>query len=169
MANTVSAAYELKLVTTETLDLGADHVPNPEIVHNLGSIVATLNASSTVPATKASSDTIALVAGVATIDLTALTGLYGASVDFTGLKVQAVMIINPAGNNAEGMEFAVAIANGYNLFGKDNADSDLVTVLPGDAYLVIHANTLEDVDATHKDITVTGTLVEEFDIHMVAG
>ena len=164
----VSALYVMKLIATETPDLGLDNADNVPFDHDIGVVNGTLIASSTVPATKASSDDINLVAGAATIDLTSLPGPLSTTVTFDGLKVQLVKIKCPT-TNTGGVTFAVGAANGYNLFGADNASAERVEVMPGGSEMRQTPNNGEDVDATHKNIDVTGTGTEAFQIELVAG
>ena len=164
----VSALYVMKLLVTETPDLALDNATDVPFEHDIDVTNGTLDASSTVPATKAYSDTINLVAGGATIDLRTLVGPMASAVDFDGLKVQLVYITCPA-TNTGGVTFAVHGATGYNLFGTDNASAERVEVMPGGAVLMEHPNNTEDVDATHKQVAVTGTGTEAFSILLVAG
>lgn len=168
MADAQSAVYDIKLVVTETKDLGLDHADNPKIIHTLGSHSDILTGLTSVPITKTYEETIALVAGSASIDLTSLAGPLGTTITFNGLKVQNIKIVCPS-TNSGGITFDIAGANGYNMFGADNASNESIEFMPGDVYGVKHSDTLEDVDATHKAITVTGTGTDTFDILLTAG
>jgi hypothetical protein len=158
----------MRLVVAHTTPLSMDDADDPTVSRGFDDISGTLNASSTVPATKTYVDTISLTAGAATIDLTSLTGEGGRSVTFNGLKVQKVQISCPASNTA-GITFDVGASNGYNLFGADNASDESVEVMPGGAEQRYTPNNGEDVDSTHKQIDVTGTGTESFNIALVAG
>jgi hypothetical protein len=164
----VSALYVLKLLATETPDQGLDNVTDVPMDHDIGVVNGTLTASSTVPATKPFSDTISLAAGSASLDLTSLAGPSGTTITFDGLKVQLVKIKCPA-TNSGGVTFDVGAANGYNLFGADNASNESIEVMPGGAELRYIPNNGEDVDATHKNIDITGTGTDVFQIELVAG
>lgn len=168
MAASVSAQYALTLEVTETLALGLDNVDDPSFVHSIGSPEGTLNASSTPPATKVFSDNVALVAGTKTLDLTALAGPASTSIDFTGLKVQLIALRCPTGNTLP-ILVQKGAANAYNLLGADNASAETLEVLPGDDVLLRRYDTLEDVDATHKDIKFTGNGTETINVLLVAG
>lgn len=168
MAASVSAEYQLKCEVRETLALGLDKADDPSFVHSLDSPGSTLNASSTPPATKVFSDTVALVAGTKTLDLTALAGPASTSIDFTGLKVQIIAFRCPTGNTLP-ILVQKGAANAYNLLGADNASAETLEVLPGDGLLLYRHDTLEDVDATHKDIKFTGNGTETIDVILVAG
>ncbi|NIO43782.1 MAG: hypothetical protein GTO41_28670 [Burkholderiales bacterium] len=168
MADQQSSEYDFKLVVTETKDVGLDKAANPPLVHTLGRHAGTLTASTSIPVKKTYSDTIPLVAGSASIDLTNLPGPLSTTITFSGLKVQQLKIVCPD-TNSGGITFDVAIANGYNLFGADNASDESVEVMPGALIQMQHNNNIEDVDATHKAITVTGTGTDTFDIILTAG
>jgi hypothetical protein len=158
----------LKCLVTETPALGLDNADDVPFDHDIGVTNGTLNASSTVPATKVASDTAALAAGSGSLDLTSLTGPIASSVTFSGLKIQLVYITCPS-TNSGGITFDVAGANGYNLFGADNASDESVEILPGGAVLMYHPNNAEDVDATHKAITLTGTGTDSYSYILTAG
>lgn len=168
MPDQQSAEYDFKLVVTETKDIGLDKVANPTQVHTLGRHAGTLTGSTSIPVTKTYSDTIALVAGSASVDLTNLPGPLSTTITFNGLKVQQLKIVCPV-TNSGGVTFDIAGANGYNLFGADNASNESVEVMPGGLIQMQHNNNIEDVDATHKAITVTGTGTDTFDIILTAG
>lgn len=165
---TVEAKFELKLDVDETLELGQDHVTDPEVTDTLGTDDGTLNALSTPPATKRFSDQISLSTGSGSLDLTSLAGPLSTTVDFTGLKVQLVKLKCPSGNTAA-IEVVTAGANGYNLFGLTNATAEKVSIPPGGAAEFFCNDKLEDVDATHKGITLTGTGTESISVQLVAG
>ena len=169
MADAVKSTHLLRLSIAQTADQSLDAVTtNPTFDNNFADVTATINGTSAAPATKAYTDTIALAAGVATIDLQSLLGPGGAALTFAGLKVQQIRITCPTGNTA-GITFDVGATNGYNLFGEDNVSNESVEVLPGCAAQFFQNDKLEDVDATHKDIDVTGTGTEGFNIELVAG
>ena len=165
----VSSKQIMGLVTTETISTQLDKGDQTEdVTHNLNTgalSTSTLASGTTVPATKVYQDEISLIAGTATIDLTDLLGAFGAAVDFSGLKVQQVYIKADSAN-ANTMEFAEAVANGYFLFG---TTGDQITLAAGDEAMLRFGDWLPDVAAGAKDILVTGTGTEKFTIHLVAG
>lgn len=167
----VSAVWDAKLSVLETVDLAMDLVASdPSFTHSTGSVEATINASSTVPATKVWSDTGALVAGVATLDLTALTHgtLNGTAttVTFSGLKVQLVKIECPSTNTAS-LKVAMGAANGYNIFGATTGEMDIPQ---GGSLLFYGSDKLDDVSGTDKTIDLSSThLTAAYNIILVAG
>ncbi len=168
MAASVSAQYRLECEVTEVLALGLDNVTDPSFVHSIGSPGGTLNATSTPPVTTVFSDNLALVGGTLTIDLTALAGPAGTSIDFTGLKVQLIAFRCPTGNTLP-ILVQKGAANAYNLLGADNASAETLEVLPLDDVLIKRHDTLEAVDATHKDVKFTGNGTETINVILVAG
>ncbi len=159
----ITATLLQQLTVTETLDTGVDGVGSPVVVHNALNTTATLNASSTVPGTKVSSDTVALVAGAKTIDLTALPGVGGGTIDATGLKLQAALIKNPAGNGT--LTVTKGASNGYAIWGSTYS----VQVPPGGSILAYFADQLADVAAGVKTIDFAGTGTQSFSVLFVLG
>jgi hypothetical protein len=164
----VEAAYNLKLQIDEVVALGEDHVTDPTVEHDIGAVSGTMDATTTPAATKAWSDTVALAAGVASLDLTALARPSLPNVDLTGLKVQIVKIACPAGNTT-GIEIVTGATNGYNLFGATKATAEKVSILPGMKLEIFYDDELEDVDATHCEIDLSGTGTETVSIMLAAG
>ena len=125
-----------------------------------------MNAGSAVPATKIAGGQVALANGAKTLDLTALAGLgaNGTTVDFTGLKLQALYLENPATNEYE-ISVAPGAANGYAFSG---ADSKL-TLAPGQSVLLYGADEAPDVAAGAKTLDFAGTQAEAFNILLIAG
>lgn len=168
MAAAVEATYNALLTVKETLALGLDNATDPTTPHTLGDHAATLSASTTPPVTKTFSDDIALVAGAGTLNLSTLAGPLSTTIDFTGLKVQVIKLV-AASTNTGGITVAKGDAQPYNLFGEDNVSSETVEVLPGDAVLIVHNETTEDVGAAIKNIKFTGTGTDTLRIMLVAG
>lgn len=169
MAASVSAQWKTLYQVTETLALGLDNVPGETtFTHSLGSPSGTLSATSTPPATETFSDNVALVAGTKTLDLTSLAGPAGATVDFTGKKVQLIALRCPEGNTLP-ILVQKGDANAYNLLGADNASAETIEMMPGDDLLIKRHDTLEDVDGTHKDIKFTGNGTETINVGLTAG
>lgn len=169
MAAAVKAKIAATLTVDETLALGLDNAADPTFTHTLGDDAATLTSSTTPAVTKTYSETINLSGGAATIDLTSLPGPNSTTIDFTGLKVQAIKFVCPS-TNTEGITVDRGGSNPYNLFGEDNASAEQIEVLPGDVYLVkCGPDKREDVDATHSDVQLAGTGTETISVILVAG
>lgn len=171
MAASVKAKYALTLTIDETLGLGLDGVDtDPTMVHDFGADSATLDANSSPPATKSWSDQLQLAAGAGALDLTALDrGPILSDVDFTGLKLQAIKLTCPTTNTGGITVEKKDAVTGYNPFGVDNSTAEKVTIVPGGGIVMFFDDELEDIDATHKDLTFTGTGTEAINIILVAG
>lgn len=163
----VEASYNLYLRVVETLALAQDLAVNPSQTLTLGDVKGTLTSSTTVPATKAWSDTRGLGDGADSIDLTALArGSDLSNVDFTGLKVQLVIIAAAAANTA-GIVFKDGAANPYLLFGDASGQ---VTLLPGTSCLLHWPDKLADVAAGAKEVDMTSTDLDAiYSMILVAG
>ena len=157
----------------ETLETSVPAASNPIITHSAWGTSVSLSASSTPAVSKGAFFSQALTAGAATIDLTALVGTNGIAVDLSGLKVQQLVIINGTVTNnaiAAGSNSAVTVevggSNPYDLFG---SASGLVVIEAGAGIFHMHNETLEDVDATHCEIDLTGTGTDAFLVGILAG
>lgn len=162
----LSTVYELKLIVTEALDgldIGLTTAPNA--VHQLTGLAGTSQPSGTSIITSVPwRDTVALVAGAKTLDLTSLD--YGdlTAKDFTGLKVQFALFKNPSGNGT--MNIKTGAANGYNIFG---ATASEITLIGGGAALFVNPEGTPDVSGSAKTIDIAGTGTESLEVILVAG
>jgi hypothetical protein len=155
----VVTRYNFGLLTTETLTSGIVGASNPKVVFDAYEESGTLNASSTVPATKSCYMLGALTAGAQTINLAALTGANG-TVDFTGLRVQLIRVKN-LGANA--MTFAEGASNGIAL-------ACLPFIVPAGGIAQFYlADLAPDVASGDRTIDVSGTLAQTFEFSIVAG
>lgn len=160
----VSITPTIGFNAVETLVTGVDGATSPSVSHNKFNIPSvTHNANSTAPVTMASYRTYTLVAGAVTIDLRALLGVGDESQDADGLKLQTIVIRNPSGNNA--ITVTTGATNGFPLFGGTNS-----VIIPADSELAFHVpEGLVNVSATDKDIDVSGTGTEKFDMGICLG
>ncbi|KKK95666.1 hypothetical protein LCGC14_2670530, partial [marine sediment metagenome] len=96
----VEVTYAANCTVVEELTGNTDSLSaaDKEVTHSQFNTSDTLNAGSTPPATKVAAFVQALTAGTATIDLTALIGTNGATVDGSGLKVQVLKMKNLGAN-----------------------------------------------------------------------
>lgn len=160
----VRVNYQSSLTVRETLETNVPAASDAEIVHSGFDTNAALNSASTPTATKHAAFSKALSAGAATIDLTALTGTGGVTVDGTGLKVVACKFQNPS-TNANNIQVCFGASNAY-LLGTNAAWK--VTLCPGDEYLgKFHAN--PSIDSTHKNIDLAGTGTQALNCEIVLG
>lgn len=160
----VTANPQFALGIRETLETGVDAATVKTVVHSGFDLNNTsLNATSTPPVSKQSSITHALSAGAKTIDFTALAGTNGATLDCTGLKLQGILVSNPAGNAT--INIAPGSSNPYPIFGAAND----IDVPAGSKFAFYFADTLADVSSTVKTLDITGTGTEEFDLQLLFG
>jgi len=126
----------------------------------------TLSASTTPPATKHVAKNVALVAGAATIDLTALTawGTNGVTEDCSGLKLQ-ILRAKATLTNANPVTISTGASNGYAAFGADWS----IALSAGQEVTLYGNDATPDVAAGAKTIDLAGTLTQSIDIEMVFG
>ena len=156
--------YATGLTVTEILATNVDSLADKSVRHSLFNKSAVLNSASTPPVTKVAAFQQALTAGAATIDLTALLGTNGATVDGTGLKVQAVKFSNPS-TNANLITVSVGAADGYELAGAAFS----VALQPGQEIVLYGNDATPDIAAGDKDIDLAGTLAQVLDVIIVMG
>jgi hypothetical protein len=100
------------------------------------------------------------------LDLTALPATTG-NIDATGLKLQCLILENPAGNSA--ITLGKGATNGYALFGTTNT----VTVAAHASYAgylaLFFPEGLPDVAGGAKTIDITGTGTQSFGLTLVFG
>jgi hypothetical protein len=160
----VSATVNMKIKVRETF--AQDGATSASVYYDDYGIVETWESTITNhPVTKVSADSIALVAGAKTVDLTALVGTNGAAVDGTGLKVQAVYLENPS-TNANSMTFTKGASNGYELM--DSATWRIV-LKPGQKACLDLYDATPDVAAGVKAIDVVGTSTQAFKMILLLG
>jgi len=165
MAATYSGKLNMGASATETL--AAADVPavsNPTLNHSGYDISETLNASSTVPLSNALYFEKALVAGVATIDLTALTDSVGNAVDGTTKKLRVFRVSAPTSNTGP-ITVTTGAANGYAPYGT----AGKIVVSPGQANLHYLEGDASAISATVKDIDLSGTGAETLKVTIWLG
>lgn len=161
--------FDFKLKVTETIPLGLDAVTDQPFIEQIDTTNSsgTKTPTTSVPCTQRWADTVSLSGGTVTIDLTALSNGNLPTKDFTGLTVQFIKVRNPS-TNANNITVADGAANGYLIFGDASGQ---VTIPPGMTVMfgAVATEGLAAVSATVKNITVTGTGSQAFDIQIVAG
>lgn len=161
----VSAAVQFKATVTEVLpnNTGSAADSKRTVTHDQYDESFTLNSGSTAPATKVAEFLATLSVGALTIDLTALDGTNGATVDGSGLKVQIVRVKNLGANN---LTIAKGASNGYFIFGLTGST---VTVPPNGIVQFYGADSLPDIangSADTIDLTGTGSQTSEWTLIM---
>jgi hypothetical protein len=154
------------LQVTETLEGNAPFASSKTVTHSSQNRSLNLAGDTVPPVTKFASKRLALTAGSATLDLTALNGwgTNGTNVDATGLKLQLLRIRNPAGNTTA-MTLELGASNGYEAFGTAWSLDIPVNGL-------FHFEFMDgtpDVGPTAKSIEITGTGSEILEIEMTFG
>ncbi len=162
---TVTAQVAQTFTPTEKFtgtDLGAGGV---SVSHPGLNVTKNLTGTSTPPIAKCAFPTVTLSAGAGALDLTACAGgTNGTTVDFTGAKLCAVLIVAPA-TNAAAITITPGVSNGYNLFGA----SCSYTLAPGDSVLAFFNASTPAVGSTHKALAFAGTGTDVLNIGIGAG
>ena len=160
----VTVNYTSKMLTTEVLETNVPAAGDKSVQHNGYDTVATASASTTPPVAKCAFFEKALVAGAASIDLTALLGTNGATVDGTGLRVQFLKFRNKA-TNADPMTLSKGVANGYDGLGAAFS----VTLPPGGEALVRAVDGGSDIGSANKTLDLAGVGTEAAEMGIVLG
>lgn len=164
----VTVAYNSQVNTKETITTNAPAVQTTSgfnfVSHTGYSTSLTLNASSTPPATKCAYFLQALTAGAATIDMTSLTGTYGAAVTGAGLRPQIVKF-KATSTNTGGITITPGASNGYDIFGASSS----ITLTAGQEVTLYRKDGGVDIDATHKTIDLAGTGTESLECTFIFG
>jgi hypothetical protein len=165
----MAASYKASIAGQVTVEETLDTATNPAVeavqplVHTGYNDAHALNATSTPACTKAAIFNKAMVAGAATIDLTAMTH-GGATVDFTGLKVQCWKFKAPT-TNAANVTLTPGGSNGYNLGGANWRE----VLAPGAWVLGYSNDTTPDVSGSAKNIALAGTGTDALEVTLMAG
>ena len=160
----ISTTWALKMETVETLadDSLSPTAAQTQITHKNFDEGATLTGVSTPAVSKIAAAVVALVAGAKTLDLTALTGTNGAAVTMNGLKIVLFRIKNLG---ASVMTFTEGAANGYELAGTGWT----VTLAQNQVFQFYGDSAAPTVGGTTKNIDVTGTGTETFELTVIGG
>lgn len=161
---TLSARVVNTIQTTETL-AGLPAVVNKSVTTSAYSPSSREFTATTVPpVSKAAYPQHTQAASADTIDLTAIpSGLQG-TVDGTGLKVQLFRLYNTSTNTGT-VTIEAGASNGYLLFGT----AGKVIVPIGGRITFEGYDSLPDVAAAAKNLTLTGTATDVYDIEIILG
>lgn len=160
----VSVAYGLTATIEETLPTNTDSAADAsrKVTHSSFNESGTLTAASSPPATVQASFVKAMSGGAATIDLTALTGTNGATVDGTGLRVQVIRVKNLGANV---LNVAIGASNGWDgmgsAFSVDLAQNGVFEAFLNDAG--------SNISSTIKTIDLAGTTTQTSEWTIVMG
>ena len=158
----VTLNSQLTIVETPT---GPDSPTGSVVIAGYNETV-NLTQASTPGVTKGTAFPVALVAGVATIDLTNLPGLTPDEiVNGTGLKVQFLKLQNPS-TNANKIVVGKGASNGIQL---DGATTWSFPLAPGQSILVNCNNATDVIGATKKNIDLAGTGTQTLNVSVTMG
>lgn len=152
--------------TLSTLEVVSGQLVTVGNVTHASSQSHTLTSVTTPPVTKHAAKLVALVAGAATIDLTALTawGANGAAEDMSGLKLQ-IMRLKATAANANPITITAGASNGYEAFG-----AAWSLALSGGQEVTLYGfDKTPDVAGGAKTIDLAGTLTQSIEIEVVFG
>jgi len=169
-ANTVTARISFQVTALE--ELGATNTPSApaasrRVTHsdfNFSPTTNPLTASSDPPVSKVAGFLVTLADSAGEIDLTALTGTNGATVDATGLRLQA-LLIEAASDNSAVVNIAPGAANGYDLFGASGS----VDIAAGAAIAAFLNDAGSNVGASECILDLAGTTGDVVNVLMVLG
>lgn len=164
MSVTATVAMTCTVAEILAANTGSASAANRTCTHSLYNYAATLNGASTPPATKVACFEQALVAGAATIDLTALTGTNAGVITMLGLKCQVVKFQAKA-TNSNPITITAGASNGYDLGGAAWS----VVLLPGQAVMYLGNDAVEDVASGAKTIDLAGTGTESVECVVLCG
>ena len=119
------------------------------------------SSTTTPPITKIGMDELAMTGSAVTLDLTAVPNQVEGAQTFSGLKIVAALFQNP---NAAAITVDIGGSNGYAING-----ADAIIIPAGGTVMLDFANSLSDVDGTHKTLDITGTNLHVLNYILVAG
>lgn len=166
LAGVVSAAVNFSLKVTETLstsDAPLIDTADAAVRMKIEKLI-TLNAGSTPDGELHADMSVAMTAGAATIDFTALTKRGGVAQSFNGKKVRAIAFYNPVAN-ANIITISEGASNGLPLFGA----TFKIGIQPGDYVFAYLGDAGTAVGGTDKNIDLAGTGTQALQMLAVAG
>lgn len=160
----VQVSVAMKCTAVETIATNADSVTGDgaKVTHNVFDFSTSLNDATTVPVTKVSAQVITLSSGAAVLDLTALTGINGGTVNATGLKLQVWKLKNLGANT---MTFSNGASNSYGALGTTYS----FVLASGQRAMFFFNEAAPDVASNAKNIAVAGTGSQTFQNEMIFG
>lgn len=160
----VSATYISQLSVTESIgNVPLVDANQSSILHDKLNRSVSLSGSTTPAVSVVIAETFALTAGAGTIDLTAMTGTNGATVNATGLKAKLCKIHNPATNAA--FTVKAGATNPYPLLGA----AFLIVLQPDQEILAYLLDAGSAVSSTVKSIDLAGTGTQAIEMIIVFG
>ena len=161
----VTLRYVVKTTATEVLSVGVPaQSGGSAIIHDGFDTTMVLDADTAPPVTKAVAFEDTLGGAATTIDLTALTGANGATVDGTGLRVQSLKVRNKVASGAN-MQLSAVGGNPYDGFGANF----LCELIPGAEITLYTNDNGSDIAAGNKNLFIAGTATDVSEIVIVMG
>ena len=158
----VTATIASSMPTIETLTDGAISTSNNTVTFNAYDESNALTSGTTPPITKCAFFLGTLSTGALSINLAALSGANGATVDGTGLKVQAFRVKNLGANT---MTFTVGASNGYDLAG-----AGFSVALAQNQWFMFYGNdAAPDIASGDRTLDVAGTGSQTFECSILMG
>lgn len=159
----VTVTYASTVQTAETLETNVGAVAtSSRLTHSGYDESATLNSTSNPPATKCAYFLLTLTAGAATVNLAALTGTNGVTVDGTGLRVQILRVKNLGANS---LTIVPGASNGIDL-----PAAGASIPVPAGAHVTYYlADSGPDIAAGDRTLDVTGTGTQTSEWSIVLG
>ncbi len=161
----VAVTYAATCSIVETLASNTGSAPDAtrKITHTSYNETSSLTGATTPPVTSCASFLATLSSGTLTLDLRALTGTNGATIDGNGLKVQIVRCKNLGANP---LTIKSGASNGHTGF----FTATTGTIVPAGAHVMIFTNDAgDDIDATHKTWDLSGTSAQTSEWTIVLG
>jgi hypothetical protein len=161
----VSLVYAATLTTQETLESNVPAAPSATkvITHSAFNKSGTLNATSTIPATKCVYNDFAMTDGALTLNLASILGTNGLAQVGTGLKPQMVLFENVEGNSP--IAITEGASNGHATLGA----SFLVTLKAKQWIVAYLADAADDIDSSNRTWDVTGTGTQSIRVAVIMG
>ncbi len=158
--STLEATLDVRPTVIETFSaVELPGVGSQQISYDQFSTRNQLNASSTPPATMVYAEELT---GPQNLDLTALARSIGGTIDTSGLKLQAIRVINLSTTDLVDIEDGAA--NAYQL-----NNGDAIRIPAGGELLLYFNDKLADVDGTHKMLDVTPAGGEDVQVMLLFG
>lgn len=160
----VSATSAAQLTVVRTSAGPGVSTSDNTVTLNLLNTSTALGAATTPAVTKDVCFNLTLSSGLGSIDLTALPDPDLGTVDFTGLRVQQMLLFNPT-TNANDISVAKGASNGYTGLGSAYGE----TLAPGGYSVRCTNDRAPDIDSSHRILDVTGTGAQVLKVQITAG
>ncbi len=163
----VNCTFKSMVDVSETLETNVPAMASGSSISHTGyRTEKSLSSTSTPAVTKCAIFSKALSGGSATIDCTSLTGTNGATVDFSGLKIQVMKFKNPSAN-ANTISVTKGASNGLGV--TTSGTSFTIPIAPGAEWTYYGNESTPDVGSGAKTFDLSGTGSQALECTLVAG